>query len=290
MKMRNRIVGGCFRVIGAGLVLCGGSFAMGQSARSGDGKPVAGQAPTRTAARPAQTPTIDQSAHPLQPAVDLARRAEQQLLKVRDYSCVMVKRERIDGKLATHESLFLKVRHEPFSVYLYCLGPTKPKGQEAIYVAGRNDNLVLAHSTGIKKLAGTLSLEPTSTRMMEGNLYPLTNIGLLNLTRRLITRETEEMAFGECEVKLFEGAKVDGRLCTCVEIIHPVPRKNFKFHRTRVFYDNEWQIPLRTENCGWPAQPGSEPPVMEEYTYQKLQLNRGFTDLDFDTRNPAYQY
>lgn len=286
--MGQRVVAKCLGAIGAGWLLCGG-IAWGEVPRAAETRP-APPAASRTAARNTTTPADPRAVHPLRPAVEMARRAEQQLEQIRDYTCVLVKRERIDGQLTPHESLFLKVRHEPFSVYLYCLGPSKPKGQEAIYVHGSNNNMVLAHSTGLKKLAGTLTLEPTSARMMEGNLYPITNIGLLNMTRRLIARETDEMAYGECEMKFYEGAKVDGRPCTCVEIIHPVPRKNFKFHRTRVFYDNEWQIPLRTENCGWPAQPGGEPPVMEEYTYQKLRLNVGLTDLDFDTRNPAYQY
>lgn len=245
--------------------------------------PLAGRDESGTAASGA-------TGHPLEPAVELARRAAGRLQEVRDYTCVLVKRERIDGELTPNESLFLKIRHEPFSVYIHCLGPTKPKGQEAIYVAGRNNNQVLAHSTGLKKLAGTLTLEPTSARMMEGNLYPLTNIGILNMTNRLLTRETDEMAFGECTVNYYQGAKVDGRPCTCVEIVHPVPRKNFKFHRTRVFYDNEWQFPVRTENCGWPARVGDLPPVMEEYTYQQVRLNPGLTDLDFDTRNPSYGY
>ncbi len=257
-------------------------------------RPVEGRTPPQPLSlqSPANSPANNGAVaqHPLEPVVQLARRAELRLKDIRDYTCVLVKRERIDGELTTYESLFLKVRHEPFSVYLYCLGPTKPKGQEAIYVAGRNNNEVQAHSTGLKSLVGTFSLEPTSPRLMEGNLYPLTNIGIQNMTTRLITRETDEMAFGECEVKFYEGAKIDNRLCTCAEIIHPVPRKNFKFHRTRVFYDNEWQIPVRVENCGWPAQPGTEPPVMEEYTYQKVQLNRGLKDIDFDVRNPTYKF
>lgn len=297
--LRAWLLSGLWGSIGVGLLLSSSQIARAQAPPNQQR-----YAPTREAARtaarssPAATreisagsgTTAQATTHPLQPAVDLARRAEQHLQGVRDYTCVLVKRERIDGKLTPYESLFLKVRQEPFSVYIYCLGPTKPKGQEALFVTGRYNNQVQAHSTGLKKLAGTLSLEPTSPRMMEGNLYPLTQIGLLNMTRRLITRETEEMAFGECEVKFFEGAKVDGRLCTCAEIIHPVPRRNFKFHRTRVFYDNEWQIPVRTENCGWPTAAGAEPPVMEEYTYQKVRLNAGLTELDFDTRNPAYQF
>ena len=300
--MRSKASSTILTCLSMGFVISHFGLAWGQAPTAPRTRPVA--PPSRLATRPVDDRTPPQTLpvpqrnagtgagaqHPLEPAVQLARRASLRMKDVRDYTAVLVKRERIDGELTTHESLFLKVRHEPFSVYIYCLGPTKPKGQEAIYVAGMNNNQVQAHSTGLKKWAGTFSLEPNSARMMEGNLYPLTNIGIQNMTERLLNRETDEMAFGECEVKFYEGAKIDSRLCTCVEIVPPVPRKNFKFHRTRVFYDNEWQIPVRTENCGWPTEAGTEPPVMEEYTYQKLQLNRGLTDLDFDVRNPSYAF
>lgn len=232
-----------------------------------------------------------QQQHPLVPAAEMAYRAQQQALRLQDYSCVFAKRERIDGKLSEYEYMFLKIRHQPFSVYLYCLGPTKPKGQEAIYVEGRNDGNVLAHTTGLRdKIAGTLSLHPTSARMMEGNLYPITNIGMANLAMKLLNLHEYEMNYGECEVNFFQGAKVDGRDCTCVQIVHPVPRRNFKFHLSRTYYDDESGLPLRFEGYTWPARQGDQPVLIEEYTYQNLQFNQGFTDLDFDPKNPQYGY
>ena len=75
--------------------------------------------------------------HPLQPALELAQKGLAQLrTTIKDYSCTVVKRERIDGKLKDHEYLFAKVRHEPFSVYLYFLAPDDVKGQEVIWVEG----------------------------------------------------------------------------------------------------------------------------------------------------------
>ena len=29
---------------------------------------------------------------------------------------------------------------------------------------------------------------------------------------------------------------------------------------------------------------------MEEYTYLNLKLNNGFTDADFDVKNPSYKF
>ena len=74
-------------------------------------------------------------AHPLEPALAVAQRGLDQLrTTIKDYSCTVVKRERIDGKLGDHQYLFAKIRHEPFSVYLYFLAPDDVKGQEVIFV------------------------------------------------------------------------------------------------------------------------------------------------------------
>ena len=47
---------------------------------------------------------------------------------IKDYSCTMIKHERIDGKLNDQEFMYLQIRHEPFSVYMYFLGPDKLRG------------------------------------------------------------------------------------------------------------------------------------------------------------------
>ena len=54
--------------------------------------------------------------------------------KLQDYSATLAKRERIGGKLLDYEYMFVKVRHNPFSVYMYFLAPADLKGQEVIYI------------------------------------------------------------------------------------------------------------------------------------------------------------
>ena len=88
--------------------------------------------------------------HPLMPALRWAKQGLAEFTKVQDYSCTLVKHERIDGTLGEHEYIFVKVRHQPFSVYTYFLGPARVKGQEAIFVDGSNDDSLLAHGNGIK--------------------------------------------------------------------------------------------------------------------------------------------
>ena len=231
-------------------------------------------------------------AHPLQPALELAQKGLSELRgKIKDYSCTVVKRERIDGKLGEHEYMFAKVRHEPFSVYLYFLAPDTVKGQEVIWVEGQNDGNMLAHAgSGVRAMVGTVSLKPNGALAMQGNRYAVTEIGVENLARRLVEVAEHDKQFGECEVNFYKDAKVNGRVCTCVQVVHPVPRRNFRFHLARVFIDDEYLIPIRYEAYDWPHEQGGQPVLMEEYTYMNVKPNNGFTDADFDPKNAAYKF
>jgi hypothetical protein len=89
---------------------------------------------------------------------------------------------------------------------------------------------------------------------------------------------------------MIAGAKVSGRDCTCIQVVHTQRRKEFIFNMARIFVDNQLNVPIRYEAYEWPKEPGGPPMLVEEYTYVNLKLNNGFTDQDFDPRNPNYQF
>jgi len=57
-----------------------------------------------------------------------------------------------------------------------------------------------------------------------------------------------------------------------------------------VAISKELNLPIRYEAYDWPHEKRDEPPLVEEYTYLKLKLNNGFSDRDFDVRNPNYNF
>ncbi|HQU41509.1 MAG: hypothetical protein B7Z73_00170 [Planctomycetia bacterium 21-64-5] len=228
--------------------------------------------------------------HKLLPAVRWAKLCMQKMETVQDYSAKMVKRERIDGTLSDYEYMFVKVRHEPFSVYVSFIGPARVKGQEALFVQGRNEGNLLGHANGMRKIFGTVSLKPDSMLAMAGNRYPITEMGIKRLTERLIEVGEHDAQFGECEVQAFPNTKINGRECVCLQVLHPVPRKEFLFHKAKIYVDSQHNVPVRYEAYDWPREAGGEPLLLEEYTYLDLKLNNGFTDRDFDASNPDYQF
>jgi hypothetical protein len=230
--------------------------------------------------------------HPLEPALDRAYKALKDLnSNVKDYTATLVKRERVDGDLTEYEYMFTKIRHQPFSVYMYFLKPADKVGREVIYVAGKNEGNLVAHEEqGIKKLIGPVSLKPNAPLAMQGNRYPITEVGIMNLTRRLIEVGESDRKYGECDVQYTPNAKVNGRVCTLVQVTHPVPRKNFRYHKALIYIDDELNIPIRFEAYDWPKDAGGQPVLLEEYTYVNIKLNADLTDADFDTRNPKYKF
>jgi hypothetical protein len=246
-------------------------------------------AKVRIASRPDLTARQPQE-HPLMPTIRWAKEGLRDVEAIQDYSTIMVKRERVNGKLREPEYIYAKIRHNPTSVYLRFLKPENLAGREVVWIEGQNDGKMWAHGTGVERMFGTVNLDPAGPIAMQGNRYPITEIGILNMVNRLIEIGEKDTQYGECEVKFFEGAKINDRGCTCIQVIHPIPRREFLFHVARIYVDDELNLPIRYEAYDWPSQPGGPPELTEEYTYLNLKLNNGFTDADFDTDNPNYEF
>jgi hypothetical protein len=78
--------------------------------------------------------------------------------------------------------------------------------------------------------------------------------------------------------------------CTCLQVLHPQRRPELDFHVARIFIDDRLGIPVRYEAYDWPAAEGSQPQLIEAYTYLDVQVNVGLTDADFDHENAEYNF
>ena len=263
--------------------------------------PVQGQQLREPVFRVARTPATDQQQHPLDPAIKVARQSLANIqANVKDYTCTLVKRERIDGVLGDYEYMYTKIRNQrvakgkivtPLSAYMYFVKPAAVKGREVIYVAGQNNGKMCAHEGGTKgRLIPSVWLAPDGVIAMKGQRYPLSEIGLENLVAQLIERGLRDRTRGECEVEFRKGAKINGRECTIIQVTHPRRRPYFDFHIARIFIDNEYNVPIRYAAYDWPKAANAKPEVVEEYTYLNLKINVGLTDEDFDTKNPKYNF
>ncbi|MEM1304151.1 MAG: DUF1571 domain-containing protein, partial [Planctomycetota bacterium] len=55
----------------------------------------------------------------------------------------------------------------------------------------------------------------------------------------------------------------------------------------RVFFDDEYRIPVGYQAYAWPTTQGGQPELDRQYFYTQLNLAPRLTDADFDETNPA---
>jgi len=238
--------------------------------------------------------------HPLARVVALADECLQRIDdEIFGYTCTLVKRERINGRLRSYEFAEMKLRHRrsqkglvtvPFAVYMRFLKPAEMAGREVVLIEGRHHGQLIARRGGPRLPYMTMALDPRSDLAMRESRYPITDIGIRSMIDKLLEVGREDLDHDETELRYFEGAMVEGRRCTVMEVRHPVRRDHFRYHIARIFIDDDLLLPIRYASYDWPEEPDGDPRLVGEYTYLDLKLNVALTDRDFDYRNPAYGF
>lgn len=274
------------------------SFGDDAPKKTGDEEPKAQVAatPLHDNTRSASDLTPDRRREVINPNSDAISQANQMIDQclaryqtVKDYSCTFFKRERFDGKLSATQVMSMKARTRPLSFYFKCSTPRA--GREAIWVEGQNQNKIIAHDSGFfKVLAGTMHLDPLGSIAMEDNRHPITEAGLGNMIKKIQTRWSVELRPETSSVRFAQRMMVGDRECTMIETTHRVQNGGMMFYRVRLYVDNKLGLPIRFEGYDWPKKEGSDPELVEEYTYANLRVNVGLADLDFVPSNPAYSF
>jgi hypothetical protein len=248
---------------------------------------------TPTATAPAQPAAASNAAfdltqkpgeHPLTPVIRIVEASQAEFdAKIKDYSCTLIKQERVDGELGEEQKIAMKVMQQPFSVYMQFMQPFA--GREVAFVEGQNSGRLVVLEAGFKRMMGKMNLDPNGSLAMKGQKHPITSVGIRNLLIKLNKMWNAETKFAECDVTSNPNSKIGDRSCTMIQVIHPIARQDFKFHAARLFLDNELKIPVHFDAFAWPEQAEGEPPLEERFTYAKLKVNNDFTSKDFDSKN-----
>jgi hypothetical protein len=283
-----RLIASLFGMEVVCLCLVGSAFGGEDPQRAREGL----REPLMRLAKRVEPSDIAKAQHPLDPALAVARDGLTHIrANVRDYSCTLVKQERINGELNEPEYMYAEVRNRkvengkvvtPLSVYMYFLKPESIKGREVMYVEGRNNGKLVAHEANFLRNLGNVWLAPDGAIAMRGQLYPITEVGIENLVLKLIERGEKERSLGQCNVEFIRNAKINGRPCTVLQITHPDKKPCYEFNIAQVFIDDELNVPIRYAAYAWPSKPGGKPEVIECYTYLNLKLNVGLTEDDFN--------
>ena len=136
------------------------------------------------------------SDHPLAAVLKFAHSERAYLQQtVRDFTCRVIKRERIDGELQDYYYIDMHIREQssaggrvtqPLSVLLAFLGPSDVAGRRALFVAGRNDDRLLVRKGGRRFGHVVIDIDPFGSIVKRESLMPITEIGFSHLLDRTI--------------------------------------------------------------------------------------------------------
>ena len=231
----------------------------------------------------ASGPAYPQSPAPVERVGQLIAEAQASFARVRDYTGTLVRQERIGDKLQPEQFIDIQVRKQPYSVYLKWTSPKHLVGQEAIYVAGKNNNEIRAKGTGILAVAGYVSLRTNDPRVMRNSRHGITQTGIGNLLDVLSRSYEVGRRLPPNQVTAtFAQYAFERRPCTRMEVTHHVFNAELYCHRCVVYFDNETKLPIRAEVYDWPTRNGNpKGDLLECYSYINLKFNVGLTDTAF---------
>ncbi|WP_047813774.1 DUF1571 domain-containing protein [Rhodopirellula islandica] len=238
---------------------------------------------------------------PMSEVLKLAEESLQHLIdNVDGYTTRMIKHEQDrNGVLQEPSEMFMKIRTrhvggEPgqgLRAYLRFETPESAKGREVIWIEDQNDGQLLVREAGFLGSMMTAKLEPTNFLAMRGQRYPITELGLTNLVRKLIERGSRDVDNPDVRVIRTEGHPFDGKSLTLLQIQRSQPSDQpDDFSLAEVVIDEEQKLIVSFRSFGWPESEGETPPLIESYEYHDLVVNPKLTDLDFDPTNPDYTF
>lgn len=206
------------------------------------------------------------------------------------YEATIRRHERVNGRWLMEQTLQLKVRHEPVSVYMKDIG--RPKGCEIIYVDGARNGKLITHTGGglLGMLMPPIEVEPRSSLAMSQSRFPITEAGVLPVSRMLLNDIQRDLNDPGASVTLDRITDDEGQPLYRSFHRYVEPSPNRPFARFEVHYDPETLLPRAYSFHDWPDAPGSEPVLGGRYVIETFDPSVVLSDEDFDPTNPGYNF
>ncbi|NND97084.1 MAG: DUF1571 domain-containing protein [Pirellulaceae bacterium] len=288
------------RILIAVTMLVAGSFLLLRS-RRGSGIDATSVAPSDL--QEIESPTRDAT---MSDVLELAQAAREHIAtNLNDYTATFIKQEADErGTLGEETVIQLKVQTRlrndtddaPMRVYLRFTAPESYKGREVLWGEDIYDGQMAVHETGLLLGFKTIWLDPNGMIAMQGQRYPISEIGLTRLVEKLIERGEKDRHNPNVVVTITHDHKIGDVPAQLIQVRRTQPSGDDKedFALAEIAIDPERQLILQYRSFGWPSPDNpsgsTDLPLQESYTYQNIQTNVGLTDSDFDVKNPLYNF
>lgn len=228
---------------------------------------------------------------PLEQLSGLVDLASQSWQAVKDYSCTFFKQERVKGDLLDKETIQVKFRTSPLSVYMKWVKDPH-EGRETLFVKGKNDDEIKAHEGGFIG-AVNVNLDPRGSMAMKENRHSVFEAGIGNIIKLIKTDLEKAKVDGDGKFEDLGMKVLEGVSLRCFKATFPddkvkkgVDPEKGKYYSGNIMIciDGKTGLPVAIEHRTASGR------LDEYYVHKDVRLNVGLTDKDFDPDNDAYRF
>lgn len=211
--------------------------------------------------------------------------AKQKANELESYTSMMELQEEVNGQLKSLSNIKLKLRKQPFSVYMRWEG----NGQEALFVNGRNSGRLLAKPpNGLAAIKRLWRLDPESRMAKQGCRYPITASGLENLVNRVHAFYSERDDWTLAVTCCASQAAEAGSDFSIYEMRFMNREFSPVYSTSRLSFEVSSGLLLRVQNYGWTEEPAQR--LLEHYVFRSVDSSAELGDRDFDENNSEYEF
>ena len=226
-------------------------------------------------------------------SIELLEQGIKRLQSVTGYVADFRKKEVVGGAMTEPQMMRLKLRHEPFSVYMKWTEGNP--GQELLYVHGQNDGEMVVRPGGLKgRILGAIKLNPSGTLAMNESRHPITEVGLLRLCEKVLDYRYNESSWTNGYTCTEELDEFDGRPCHRFTIVYDDPSKRPDYRKSVIWIDKQELFVSKVENYSWPGDASipadrlDADTLVESYSYSNIDFETQLAAADFSTANETY--
>jgi len=195
--------------------------------------------------------------------------------RVRDYTCLFVKQELVQGKLTKQQHIQVKFREAPFSVFMQWVRNPGLVGR-VLYVKGKYGNNALVKPAGwLRLLVPTHVKRPiNSPDSAKVSRKRLDQFGFANMLKIILKVNNRAAKAGDLRFEYKRQAKLNGRETFVFERFLP-DKPQYADRHLVIHIDQQWLVPIATY-CYGPRER-----LLGKYELRNVKINPGLSWKEF---------
>lgn len=206
--------------------------------------------------------------------------AEAKYASINDYTCMVSKKEMVNGEYIEWKNVFFK--HKKPDNYYMKWTEGSSEGKEILYAGKKYDYKMKAHLGGILNVIN-VNVDPKGSTAMKESRHNIfeSDLGFVIKLIKTNLQLSRQQKVGY--VTFVKEVKVNNSLANLYKAEFP-KSKGFYCHVIYLYLDKNLNLPVKFDVFDWSDK------MIGSYTFSDIKLNVGLKEYDFNINNKSYHF